>query len=139
MIGGFPHKGLEEIYLTGKTRRIGAEHVRKCIRILQLLEVAAQPEDMNIAGFRFHGLQGNPKRWSVRVTGNYRITFGWSGENALDVDFEDYHQGGSYAEKERNAARSSRRDYQGRHPACCRPVSDGCGDSSGGIPADASR
>jgi plasmid maintenance system killer protein len=28
---------------------------------------------------------------SMRVTGNYRITFGWSGENALDVDFEDYH------------------------------------------------
>ena len=46
---------------------------------------------MNIAGFHFHGLQGKPKRWSVRVSGNYRITFGWSGENALDVDFEDYH------------------------------------------------
>jgi proteic killer suppression protein len=61
------------------------------VRILQLLEVAAQPEDMNIAGFRFHELRGNPKRWSVRVTGNYRITFGWSGESALDVDFEDYH------------------------------------------------
>jgi len=27
----------------------------------------------------------------VRVTGNYRITFGWTGENAHDVDFEDYH------------------------------------------------
>jgi toxin HigB-1 len=100
MIGGFRHKGLEEIYLTGKTRRIGADHIRKCVRILQfrkcvrilqLLEVAEQPEDMNIAGFRFHGLQGNPKRWSVRVTGNYRITFGWSGEDALEVDFEDYH------------------------------------------------
>jgi plasmid maintenance system killer protein len=25
------------------------------------------------------------------VTGNYRITFSWSGENALGVDFEDYH------------------------------------------------
>jgi proteic killer suppression protein len=46
---------------------------------------------MNIAGFRFHGLRGNARRWSVRVTGNYRITFGWSGETALDVDFEDYH------------------------------------------------
>jgi toxin HigB-1 len=46
---------------------------------------------MNIAGLRFHGLQGSPKRWSVRVTGDYRITFGWSGENAVDVDFEDYH------------------------------------------------
>ena len=91
MIVGFRHKGLEEIYLAGKTRRIGTGHIRKCVRILQLLEAAAQPEDMNIAGFRFHGLQGNPKRWSVRVTGNYRITFGWSGENALEVDFEDYH------------------------------------------------
>ena len=61
------------------------------MRILQLLEVAARPQDMNIAGFRFHGLQGNPKRWSVRVTANYLITFGWSGENAVDIDFEDYH------------------------------------------------
>ena len=62
MIGGFRHKGLEELYRAGKTRRIGADYVRKCVRILQLLEVAAQPEDMNIAGFRFHGLQGDPQR-----------------------------------------------------------------------------
>jgi proteic killer suppression protein len=91
MVGGFRHKGLEEIYLTGKTRRIGAEHVRKCVRILQLLEVAAQPPDMNIAGLHFHALHGNPKRWSARVTGNYRITFGWLRENAIEIDFEDYH------------------------------------------------
>jgi proteic killer suppression protein len=91
MIGGFRHKGLEELHFTGKTRRIGAAYVRKCVRIIQLLDVSAQPEDMNIAGFHFHRLQGNPQRWSVRVTGNYRITFGWSVENALEVDFEDYH------------------------------------------------
>ena len=91
MIAGLRNKGLEEIHLTGKTRRIGADHVRKCARILQLLEVAAHPSDMNIAGFHFHGLHASPKRWSVRVSGNYRITFDWSGETALDVDFEDYH------------------------------------------------
>jgi proteic killer suppression protein len=91
MIDGFRHKGLEEIYLTGKTRRIGADPIRKCIRILQLLEVASLPEEMNIVGFHFHSLQGKPMRWSVRITGNYRVTFGWAGETALDVDFEDYH------------------------------------------------
>jgi len=91
VIASFRHRGLEELYLTGKTRRIGADQVGKCARILQLLVVAARPEDMNIAGLRFHGLQGKPRRWSVRVTGNYRITFGWLGENALEVDFEDYH------------------------------------------------
>ena len=32
-----------------------------------------------------------PEKPRGRVTGNYRITFGWSGENAQDVDFEDYH------------------------------------------------
>ncbi len=91
MIGSFQDKGLEEIYLAGKTHRIGSDHFRKCVRILQLLESAERPADMNVAGFRFHGLQGNPKRWSVRVSGNYRITFGWSGESAVDIDFEDYH------------------------------------------------
>ncbi len=46
---------------------------------------------MNIAGFRFHGLQGNPKRLSLWITANHRITFGWSGDDALGIDFEDYH------------------------------------------------
>ncbi|MGD0825351.1 MAG: type II toxin-antitoxin system RelE/ParE family toxin [Terriglobales bacterium] len=91
MLGSFRHQGLEEIYRTGKTRRIGAEYIRKCVRILQLLEVADRPEDLNISGFRFHALHSDPKRWSVRVSANYRITFGWSGENASDIDFEDYH------------------------------------------------
>jgi proteic killer suppression protein len=91
VVASFRNKGLEQIYLTGNTRRIGAEYVKKCVRILQSLEVAAQPEDMNVAGYGFHSLHGNPRRWSVRVTGNYRITFGWSGEYAQDVDFEDYH------------------------------------------------
>lgn len=85
MIAGFRHKDLAEIHATGKTRRIGADHIRKCIRVLQLLEVAGQAEDLNIAGFHFHGLQGKPKRWSVRVTGNHGIMFGRSGEDGLDV------------------------------------------------------
>jgi hypothetical protein len=46
---------------------------------------------MNISGFRCHGLRGNPKRWSLGLTGNYRITFGWSGQDALEIDLEDYH------------------------------------------------
>jgi proteic killer suppression protein len=36
-------------------------------------------------------MQATPKVWSVRVTPNYRITFGWSGEAAIDLDLEDYH------------------------------------------------
>src|SRR3989442_843531 len=62
MIDGFRHKGLEEIHVTGTTRRIGAGHVRKCVRVMQLLDVAGQPEEMNIAGLRFHGLEGKTRK-----------------------------------------------------------------------------
>jgi plasmid maintenance system killer protein len=43
MDGGFGHQGLEEIYRTGKTRRIGADHIGKCERILHLLDLAGKP------------------------------------------------------------------------------------------------
>ena len=91
MIDTFRHKGLEELYLTGKTRRIGVDSIRKRIRILQLLDVAIRPEELNIVGLHFHALHGDPKRWSMRVNGNCRITFGWTGETALEIDLEDYH------------------------------------------------
>jgi len=40
----------------------------------------------------FHALKGQEKgRFSVRVTGNFRMTFGWDGEDAIDLDLEDYH------------------------------------------------
>ena len=44
MIVGFRHKGLEELHLSGQSRRIGAEYVRKCMRVLQLLDVATRPK-----------------------------------------------------------------------------------------------
>ena len=31
------------------------------------------------------------RTFAVNVSGNYRITFGWSGEDAVEVDLEDYH------------------------------------------------
>lgn len=38
-----------------------------------------------------HPLTGKPQRYSVTITGNYRLTFGWDGEDAIKLDLEDYH------------------------------------------------
>jgi toxin HigB-1 len=47
---------------------------------------------MNLPGFDFHGLKGDRRgTFSVTVTGNWRVTFRWRGEDAIDVDYEDYH------------------------------------------------
>ncbi|HEX9322025.1 MAG TPA: hypothetical protein VF913_07890 [Xanthobacteraceae bacterium] len=47
---------------------------------------------MNIPGLRFHPLKGRQKgRYAVDVGGNRRITFGFDGEDAIDVDPKDDH------------------------------------------------
>lgn len=90
MIKNFVHKGLEDLYTTGKSRRVKADFIPRCILILQALDMAEDATEMNVVTFAFHGLQGKPKRYAVKVNKNYRITFGWD-KGAIDVNLEDYH------------------------------------------------
>lgn len=47
---------------------------------------------MNLPGLYLHEFKGKRKgTWAVRVSGNWRITFRFEGEDAVDVDYEDYH------------------------------------------------
>jgi proteic killer suppression protein len=91
MIKSFKHKGLKELFETGRSRKVSPNLKSKCLRCLDMLDASSLAEEMNVPGFHFHGLHGKPKRYSVRVSGNYRITFGWDSENAVLIDLEDYH------------------------------------------------
>jgi proteic killer suppression protein len=47
---------------------------------------------MDLPGYRLHPLKGDLKeRWSVTISGNWRITFRFVEGAALDVDLTDYH------------------------------------------------
>ena len=88
MINDFKHKGLKELFEKGRTNRISPQHKAKCIRILDALEAATLPQQMNIPGFYYHSLTNvKPPVYSVRVSGNYRVTFEWRGQDAENVDF----------------------------------------------------
>jgi proteic killer suppression protein len=77
---------------TGDARKLSVPNARRVQRILNELDVAKAPEDTNLPGYRFHALKGDRKgTFAVDASGNYRITFGWQGEDAVDVDLEDYH------------------------------------------------
>lgn len=92
MIENFRHKGLGKFYEKGETQLLPADHVNKIKRILSAIDSAQKPESMNLPGYHFHQLEGKRKgAYSVKVTGNWRITFKFRGENAIDVDYEDYH------------------------------------------------
>jgi proteic killer suppression protein len=47
---------------------------------------------MNAAGSGLHPLKGTLQgHWSVTVSGNWRMTFAFEGEDAVLVDYQDYH------------------------------------------------
>ena len=89
MIKSFRSKTLRRYFETGRTERLPVPAAARVGRILAVLDDAMVPEDLNLPGYYFHRLQG-VDRWSVRVTANYRITFGWD-RGAIEVDIEDYH------------------------------------------------
>jgi len=92
MIISFAHKGLKLFYNEDDPSKLPASQLPKIRRILTRLDAATHPEIMREPGYKFHELTGNRKgTYSVTVTGNYRITFSFIGENAVDVNYEDYH------------------------------------------------
>jgi len=93
MILSYRSKPLELFALAGDSSKlpVPAAHHQKVSFLVQALDAATQPDDMHLPGFGFHGLQGKPKRYAVKVTVNYRLTFGWDDGNAVLVDLEDYH------------------------------------------------
>ncbi|CAM3651624.1 type II toxin-antitoxin system RelE/ParE family toxin [Polynucleobacter brandtiae] len=92
MITSFAHKGLESFFIKGSYKAIPAQFGTRIERILDRLDSAIMHEDMDLPGFKFHELKGKRRGvYSVTVSGNWRITFQFDGDSAVEVDLEDYH------------------------------------------------
>ncbi len=92
MIRSFRHRGLERFFRKGDHRAIPARSAARIERMLDRLDAALSAQDMNLPGYRFHRLKGDRKgACAIAVTGNWRITFRFEGEDAIEIDLEDYH------------------------------------------------
>ena len=92
MIKSFAHKGLEDFYYDSTTKGIQAKHAVRLRRLLDQLEHAALPADMEFSGSGLHPLRGEFKgHWSVKVSGNWRMTFRFEDGHAYGVNYQDYH------------------------------------------------
>jgi proteic killer suppression protein len=80
------------LFTASAARGIPTVHAARIVRMLDRLDIAIRPGDMNVPGWQFHPLKGTRKgRWAVSVSGNLRLTFAFDGEDAIDIDLEDYH------------------------------------------------
>jgi proteic killer suppression protein len=92
MIMSFRHKGLKRFYETGSTAGVQLAHRNRLRVQLAALDTAVGIEDVDVPGFHLHPLKCQRKGiWSIAVSGNWRITFGFEDGNAHIVNYEDYH------------------------------------------------
>lgn len=98
MIKTFRHKGIQLFFETGSKAGIQSQHADRLQIQLAALNRAIKPDDMNAPGWKLHMLKGrNPKKqdmndhWSISVSGNWRLTFKFEGEDVILVDYQDYH------------------------------------------------
>ena len=92
MIRSFKHKGLERFFQKGTKSGIQAKHAPRLRLIPGRLNASTIPRDMDLPGLGLHSLSGNKSGiWSVKVSGNWRVTFRFVDGHAEIVNYEDYH------------------------------------------------
>jgi toxin HigB-1 len=92
MIESFRSRALKRFWDRDDPSRLPPDRITRIEFVLDALDGATRPEQLDLPGLRFHQLAGDQKgRYSVTVSANWRITFGWSDKGALNVDLEDYH------------------------------------------------
>lgn len=92
MIVSFRSRALKRYWERDGIRKLPPAAIDRIALILDRLNAAIAPSDLDLPGLGFHVLKGDRKgEFAVLVTRNWRITFGWEDGDAIDVDLEDYH------------------------------------------------
>ncbi len=92
VIKTFRHKPLADLWSKGQARKVDARLHARILRLLDRLDQAVRPQEMDVAGTAFHALRGfKPTRYTVHVNGPWCITFEFTDGHAFEIDLEQYH------------------------------------------------
>lgn len=92
MIKSFRHKGLQRFFETGSLAGIQPAHAARLSSQLVALHKAKKTDDLSFPAWHLHALKGILKdQWAISVSGNWRLTFAFAGEDVILVDYCDYH------------------------------------------------
>lgn len=91
MIKSFRHKGLKELFGTGRSAKVPPQLKQRCSDCLEFIDAASKLEDLNLPGYNLHQLHTSPIRHTMHVNGPWCITFEWERHDALKIDLEQYH------------------------------------------------
>ena len=93
MIKTFANKETQRLFVTGKSKRIPSDLLRRAIRRLEFIHFANDINDLLVpSSNRLHALKGDRKeQYSISINDQWRICFRFIEGDAYDVEITDYH------------------------------------------------
>jgi proteic killer suppression protein len=93
MIKTFADKETQQLFITGKSKRLPSDFVKRAIRRLEYIHYATNLNDLKVPpNNRLHTLKGNRKgQHSISINEQWRICFRFIEGDAYAVEITDYH------------------------------------------------
>jgi proteic killer suppression protein len=93
VIKTFADDETHSLYVTGRSRRLPPDIVKRAVRKLEYIDLARSIEDLRVPpGNRLHALGGDRKgRFAIVVNDQWRVCFRFADGDAFDVEVTDYH------------------------------------------------
>ena len=93
MIKTFADKETQQLFITGKSKRLPPDLIKRAIRRLEYINYAITLNDLKVPpSNRFHALEGDREgRHSISINKQWRICFRFIENDAYDVEITDYH------------------------------------------------
>lgn len=92
-IKSFSHKGLKNYFYNDDASGIDPNHLAKVGVMLDVIDASHHPKDIKaLYKDKFEEKKGSGKGvFSIKINGNWRITFQIDDDGATFLDYRDYH------------------------------------------------
>ncbi|MBI9083982.1 MAG: type II toxin-antitoxin system RelE/ParE family toxin [Desulfobacterales bacterium] len=93
MIKTFADKETHQLFITGKSKKLPPDLIKRSVRRLEYIHYATTLDDLRLPpSNRLHALKGDRKgQQSISINEQWRICFRFIDGDAYDVEITDYH------------------------------------------------
>ena len=93
MIKSFADKETQQLFVSGRSKRIPHDLAKRAVRRLEYINLATDLNDLRVPpSNRLHALKGDRDgQFSISANEQWRICFRFIDGDAFDVEIADYH------------------------------------------------